>query len=154
MAKARKRKRGRPVKFNQEVAETIIKHLRLGGFLNHAAAMARVSYDAVRDWIDRGNAGDPRFAQFASDVGHAQGEHAARLQSVITRAAMTSDWRAAAWGLERRFPKEYGSAALHAAAVTVRSGAAIGGNDDGNETKVVFVLPPNGRRPGEDEDGR
>jgi hypothetical protein len=83
-------------------------------------------------------------------------EDAMRSQSIITRAQLghiDGDWKAAAWALERKHPKEYGQAAV-AAAVTLRGGGGPGttDNDDGSVTTVQFYLPDNGRRPQDDEE--
>ncbi len=158
LARARGKKRGPKTKLTPELREAILRHLRVGAFLKHAAAAVRIDESTLYDWRDRAARGQQPYLDFITEVEGVRAEDAIRSQAVITRAQLQhidGDYRAAQWNLERKFPKEYGQAAARAAAVTVRTGAASGGSDDdGNETKVVFVLPPNGRRPGEDEDGR
>jgi hypothetical protein len=148
------RKSGTP-RYNATVHAVICKHLKAGAFFTHAAEAAEVSVDAARDWLEKGLAGSKRYAAFALEVRRLQAEDAIRNQAVVSTAAVRrheGDWKAAAWNLERKFPKLYGQAALQAAAsVTLRSGAANGGNDDG-ATTVQFYLPDNGRRPQDEEE--
>lgn len=151
------RRSGKP-RYSATVHAAICKHLRAGAFLTHAAEAAEVSVDAVKDWVEKGLAGDARYREFAIEVRRLQAEDAIRNQAVVSTAAVRrhdGDWKAAAWNLERKFPKLYGQAALQAAAaVTLRSGpgAANSGNDNDAGTTVQFYLPSNGRRPQDEED--
>jgi hypothetical protein len=138
-------KRGRKLRLTREVHDTIIRHLKVGAFKRHAAEAAGVSEDAINQWLKRGAAGEKAFVQFFNDVRTTQGEDAVRMASVITRAAVKNDWKAAAWVLERKYPKLYGRAGLEAAAsVTFEPGD----EDNGSRTRVEFYIPDNGRRPG------
>lgn len=153
-SRARGKKRGPKTKLTPEVEAGILKHLEVGAFLKHAAEAEGVSYEALNDWSRRADAGEKPYAAFMAKVRKVRARDAIRSQSVVTRAQLQrvdGDYRAAQWNLERKFPKEYGSAAAHAA-VTVRTGVAAsgGGEDDGTETRVQFVLPSNGRRPEEE----
>jgi hypothetical protein len=148
------RRSGRP-RYNAQVHATIVKHLKAGAFLAHAAEAADVSVDAAKEWLAKGLEGDKRYQRFALEVRRLRAEDAIRNQAVVSTAAMRhheGDWKAAAWNLERKFPKLYGHAAMQAA-VTVRPSAADGGTDDGSTTTVQFYLPANGRRPQDGEPG-
>lgn len=153
MTKARKR---RPYKLTQEVEETILRHLRAGAFQKHACEAAGIEYRTMKTWLERAEDGEKPYAAFAIKVRKALAEDAMRSQSFITRAQLgpiAGDWKAAAWSLERKHPKEYGQAAMQAAAsVTLRGGGAATGDDDGNVTTVQFYLPDNGRRPQDETD--
>jgi hypothetical protein len=146
------RRSGRP-RYNAEVHATIVKHLKSGAFLTHAAEAAQVSVEAAKDWVEKGLAGDRRYQAFALEVRKVQAEDAIRNQAVVSTAAVRhhgGDWKAAAWNLERKYPKLYGQAAMQAAAsVTMRPGAANGGEHNDGATTVQFYLPANGRRPEE-----
>jgi hypothetical protein len=152
------KKRGKrgPYKMSQEVQDTILRHLRTGAFQSHAAEAAGIEWRTLKYWLDKAEAGEKPYQAFAIQVRKALAEDAIRSQSIITRAqlgAIDGDWRAAAWALERKHPKLYGLAAMHAAAaVTLRGGGAgsTQGNEDGSTT-VQFYLPDNGRRPQDDE---
>lgn len=142
----------RPYKLSQEVEDTILRHLRTGAFQKHACEAAGIEYRTMKNWLDRAEAGEKPYVAFAMKVRKALAEDAIRSQSIITRAQMTGidgDWKAAAWALERKHPREYGQAAMQAAAaVTLQPGK---GNEDG-VTTVQFYLPDNGRRPQDDVD--
>jgi hypothetical protein len=148
---------GRP-RYSATVHATIVKHLRAGAFFTHAAEAAEVSADAAKEWVQKGLAGDRRYVAFAREVRRLQAEDAIRNQAVISTAAVRhheGDWKAAAWSLERKYPKLYGQAALQAAAaVRIQTGgpAAQGDDDGAGSTTVQFYLPNNGRRP-QDDDG-
>lgn len=142
------RRSGTP-RYTAEVHATICRHLRVGGFFVHAAEAAGVSADAAKEWVAKGLAGDKRYESFALEVRKLRAEDSLRLQSIVTRAAVAGDWKAATWSLERKYPKQYGQAAAAAAAVTLSSGSGAA-DDDGKRTTVQFYLPSNGRRPDED----
>lgn len=153
-------KRGRrgPYKLTAEVEETILRHLKTGAFQKHAAEAAGIEWRTLKNWLDLGDEGVKPYKAFAIKVRKLQAEDAIRSQSIITRAQLghiDGDWKAAAWNLERKYPLQYGQAAMHAAAsVTLRGGpAASGGDSEHNDTTTVqFYLPDNGRRPQDDED--
>jgi|GEM_PF-1168510 len=155
MATAKKKKRRAGPKWTKltpEVEETILRHLRMGAFRKHAAEAAGISDFAFDDWMRRGDEGEKPFAAFVEKVRKAQAEDALRSQSIITRAQLgkiDGDWKAAAWVLERKYPKLYGQAAMAAASVTIKSNT----DEDGESTQVQFYLPDNGRRPQDEEEG-
>jgi len=145
-----------PYKLTREVEDTILRHLKTGAFQKHACEAAGIEYRTMKNWLDRADAGEPRYVKFATAVRKVQAEDAIRSQSIITRAQLghiDGDWKAAAWALERKYPKEYGQAAM-AAQVTLRGGPAAsgGGDNDGSSTTVQFYLPDNGRRPQDEPD--
>lgn len=55
----------------------------------------------------------PLYARFAWDFDKAEGADKVVYLSAINKAAREGDWRAAAWGLERRWPKEFGPKGEH-----------------------------------------
>jgi hypothetical protein len=148
---------GRRPKYSQAVHETVIKKLKTGAFLKHAAEAAGVSVDAVNDWLARGEAGDKRYEQFYLDVRTEQAEDACRSHACITTAMVkhhAGDWKAAAWNLERKYPKLYGPAAMPSVGVTFGGGVGAGGEYDGQQrTRVEFYFPDNCRRPWEGDEG-
>lgn len=159
MTKASKRGRGLTRKLTPEVQEIILRHLRAGAFLSHAAEAACIEVRTLHYWLEWGTQGKEPYAAFVVQVRKLRAEDAIRSQSIITRAQLgriDGDWKAAAWNLERKFPKEYGLAAMTAAAsVTLRPGggaASSGGDSDGGSTTVQFYLPDNGRRPQDEAD--
>lgn len=147
----------KPYKLTGEVEEIIVSMLRTGSYAKYACEAAGVEYRTFKYWLERGEAGEKPYAAFAIKVMKARAEDANRSQSIITRAQIgriDGDWKAAAWNLERKYPREYGQAALAAAAaVTVRTGGGqTESNTDGTSTTVQFYLPDNGRRPQDDDE--
>jgi hypothetical protein len=145
------RKTQLPRKLTKEVEEIILRHLRAGAFLKHACEAAGIEYRTLKYWLEKAEAGQRVYQKFAAKVMKLRAEDAIRSQSIITRAQLghiDGDWKAAAYSLERKHPKEYGNAAV-AAQVTLERPSSEGGEPD--RTLVQFYLPSNGRRPGEDE---
>jgi transposase len=97
----------RKSKLTPEVQEKLLRYLRLGCYVETAAACAGISRDTFYDWMKRGGKGEKPYKQFADAVDQAMAESEARDLAVILKAA-EKNWTAAAWRLERRFPDRYG----------------------------------------------
>jgi transposase len=118
---ARYRGMANPCRLTLETHRQICDLLRAGNYLETACAAAGVSARTARDWCRRGrnalhllatqdepiSADDARFVAFAEDVEKAQGQGEARLVAAVARQA-TEDHRAAAFLLERKYPKRWG----------------------------------------------
>ncbi len=100
---------GRNTKLTADVALRILNFIRSGAYKKHAANAAGVSVDAVDNWIRRGEQNDAvePYESFAIDFRRAQAEDAIRDVQTISKAS-DKDWRAAAWKLERKYPREFG----------------------------------------------
>jgi len=92
---------GRPTKLTASVKETVLAALELGATRCHAAAAAGVGERTLYHWLEKG-AADTKGAywQFLQDVKKAEGRCTVALLKLIQSAAVT-DWKAAAWILER-----------------------------------------------------
>lgn len=102
---------GRNTHLTPEVHQAIIDNLRAGCFKKHAANAAGVSDRLLRSWLERGATGEQPYAKLLEDVDEAVALDALRNQAVISQAAVgkaKGDWKAAAWNLERKFPRLYG----------------------------------------------
>lgn len=140
--RAKKAPRGRPMvsTFTKEREAVILDALRKGLFRYNAAAIAGVSERTMKRWVARGrdnlseieaweDAAESaetdetdgedlgecpeinKFGRFVIAVSIA--EAAAEAESLLTiQNAGIKDWRAAAWYLERKYNKRYGSGAL------------------------------------------
>jgi transposase len=97
----------RKTSLTEEVRERILKYLKLGAYVETAAAAAGISRDAFYKWMRRGAKGEQPYKDFADEVDQAMAESEVRDLSIILGAAQ-SNWTAAAWRLERRFPEKYG----------------------------------------------
>lgn len=106
----------RPTKLSPEIEERIVSAVRAGTSIAGAAAYAGIDPSTFHRWMERGDPkrtgrADGRYREFRARVEQASGEAEVRDVTVIAKAA-PSDWRAAAWRLERRRPERYGRAAV------------------------------------------
>lgn len=100
----------RPTKFTRETVDRLLEAVRAGLPYHLAAEAAGISYDTFNEWhqgrFPRG-ADKALKSEFSDALTRAKGESALTLMQII-RTAAPEDWRAAAWILERRFPKDFG----------------------------------------------
>lgn len=97
-------------RFNAKVAEEIIAYLHHGAFVETAAAAAGISKQTFYNWLRR--ARDPKrsstaLRKFRRDVKQAMALSEARMIGFVSDAAETQ-WQAAAWHLERKYPQRWG----------------------------------------------
>lgn len=99
-----------PSKFTEETVDTLIRAIRAGLPFARACEVAGIAESTFYQW----QAGDfPRGAdkdlkaEFSEALTRARGQSALSLVERIQSATLT-DWRAAAWLLERRFPGDWG----------------------------------------------
>ena len=99
---------GRPLKLTPETQARIVEAVELGATWERAADAAGVGASTLRDWRQRGEAGEKPFAAFLASVKRAEGAGVERALRVIRKAAEGGAWQASAWLLERRYPADYG----------------------------------------------
>lgn len=98
-------------KYTPELHRKIVDALRLGAFKKHAANSVGVSEQTLGTWLQWGAEGRVPYDRFLHDVEQAIAADAIRNQTIISKAAAgehSGDWKAAAWNLERKFPRLYG----------------------------------------------
>lgn len=113
---------GRPVKLNAEVQRKIVDAISGGNYMETASAYAGISKDTFYRWLRRGErekqrvAKNPRakikkeekmYVELSDEVEKALAKSEMRDVYIIGKAA-ESQWQAAAWRLERKFPKKWG----------------------------------------------
>jgi len=98
----------RPTKCTLDVQTTLVFALSEGATLEHACDYAGIGPSTYYEWMQRGEAGEPEFAEFAETVTRARGRGIVTDLSTISKAVLAGDWKAAAWRLEHRYPAEYG----------------------------------------------
>ena len=99
---------GRPPKYNDpKCIETLCATLATGATLAASCRSARISYRAVRTWVVAGESGDEKYSYFMHSIKKAEADNEISLVVDIRTAAKTQ-WQAAAWLLERRYPNKYG----------------------------------------------
>jgi hypothetical protein len=100
----------RPTKLTPEITEQICQVLSAGNYIETAAAYVGISRATLYEWLRKGaREGSGRYAGFVSAVERAMAEAEVRSVARIAQAEGT-DWRAAAWRLERRAPGRFGRA--------------------------------------------
>ncbi len=112
----------RPGKLTSDVQKRIADAVALGSTYELAAQYGGISYDCFNNWMIRGRTelvrmDQPRtqprdeeaiYVQFFQAVKDAEGRAVVGWLAKIERAANDGHWQAAAWKLERRYPREYG----------------------------------------------
>lgn len=126
---------GRPTKLTPEIQDAIVKQLANGSYLETACASVGISRVSMLNWLRRGARSKKGiYREFLSAVRAAQADAESRDVDVIDRAAKGYDvvrtkevigpdgetisattersrefsWQAAAWRLERKYPKRWG----------------------------------------------
>lgn len=105
---------GRRDLYTAEVHSKIIKALEAGAFKVHAAWYSGISDKTLELWLRKGIRGEAPYAKLYEDVQEAISKDAVRNQGAISAAAIgehKGDWKAAAWNLEKKHPRLYGSMA-------------------------------------------
>ena len=99
---------GRPTKLTPELSKQICDYVRMGNYVETAAALAGISKDSLYRWLKKGAVAKSGLLKGFSDaVQKAQAEAEARDVGLIGKAAK-DQWQAAAWRLERKFPDRWG----------------------------------------------
>lgn len=98
----------RKSKLTPETQKRITDAIRVGATYELAAQYGGVAYNTFNEWMKAGEAADTgNKREFYDAVKSAEGEAAIKWLAVIDRAA-AEQWQAAAWKLERRYPRDYG----------------------------------------------
>lgn len=137
----------RPTKLTPDVQQKIEQALRLGATYELAAQYAGIHYDTFNEWRKRGEAEIKRvlenskasiradelpFTEFYEATQKAESEGAMGWLAKIEKAANDGNWQAAAWKLERRYPRDYGR--------TVVSNEHTGANGGAIETTATIII--------------
>ena len=100
---------GRPCLLTKQREAALLKGIEDGLPLKHAAMLAGISYDTLNRWR---KCGEPEYApiEFRNFCKALRRSEAVAVQNLVklVHGAGTTDWRAASWMLERRFPEEFG----------------------------------------------
>ncbi len=105
---------GRPTKFNPETAGKILEALRLGVPQSTAVTYAGISDTTYYRWLTEAEKDDAptELREFRDAVRAARAEAEVRSVAVIQNASRKT-WQAAAWFLERGFPKHWSRTDRH-----------------------------------------
>jgi hypothetical protein len=100
------KKRGRKTILNAKLERQICDLLADGVPIGATCDCVSIAPSTFHQWVQRGESGEPKFADFSEGVTRARGQARAKLVRLVTKAAET-DWRAAIALLERVYPSEF-----------------------------------------------
>lgn len=99
--------RGRPPKLTRELEKRLLGILSAGVPKNVACPAVGIADRTLRIWVERANAGEPRYVEFVDKLDEAIA--GAKVGLVLSlRGAARKDWRAAAFLLERTDHENFG----------------------------------------------
>lgn len=97
----------RPTKLTPRLQAKICDAIRVGCYVETAAAYCGISKDTFYRWLRKGNEEEEGiYRDFVDAVEKAIADAEFRDVMIISNAA-TTDWKAAAWKLERRAPDRW-----------------------------------------------
>lgn len=91
----------RPTKYNPAIVKKITDAIRVGSTFGLACAYAGISEETFSQWRKR-------YPEFSEAIKEAEGGAAVKWLAQIDKAAQDGAWQAAAWKLERKYPRDYG----------------------------------------------
>jgi transposase-like protein len=116
-----KKRTGRRTILDEAKQKLIVDALTAGNYIETAAKIAGVAPASIYSWLDKGRTAsdliqaghdidenDRIYMEFAEAVEKARAQAEARNLLLIQQAAQSGTWQAAAWYLERSFPKRWG----------------------------------------------
>lgn len=87
---------GRPSKLTEQRRKDLITAISSGTSIEAACAYAGISHQTLRNWLKRGEkAKEGEFFEFFEEVTRARDEAEVPLVTVVRKAALDGDWRAA-----------------------------------------------------------
>jgi hypothetical protein len=97
-------------KLTADVQAKLIEAIALGAQFEIACWFAGIHYATFRRWLVAAENGDERYVPLFVEIKKAEGTAATRWLGTINGASV-KNWQAAAWLLERRYPRRYGRSA-------------------------------------------
>lgn len=99
----------RSTKLTPELQKKIVTVIRLGHYIETAAAYAGISKQTIYNWMRKGAREESGiYRDFHDQVTMALAESEIRDLGYIEKAAKKGSWQAVAWKLSRRFPTRWG----------------------------------------------
>lgn len=99
---------GRKLKLTPEVQDLIVKALGVGATHEQVCGVAGISHECFYNWLRQGETGRQPYSDFSEAVKKAEHQASVGWLALIEQAARQGHWQAAAWKLERRYPKMWG----------------------------------------------
>ena len=97
---------GRKTKLTPTLQDEIVKRIRAGNYIKVACQAVGISHTAYFDWIKKGEEGISPYSEFLYLVKRAESAAHVHFVAIIASQAPTQ-WQAAAWWLERKFPDKW-----------------------------------------------
>jgi len=99
-------------KLTKERYDAIVKLIGAGNYTIRACQAVGIGRTTYDDWLRRGEADEGQgvesiYRSFRGDIKKAESDSIAKNVALIGEAAK-KEWQAAAWLLERKYPKEWG----------------------------------------------
>ena len=105
---------GRKSKLTPQLQEEIVKALAVGATHEQAYTYVGIGHECFYNWLRLGEQGRQPYAEFSEAVKKAEAHASVGWLAFIEQAARAGNWQAAAWKLERRYPKVWGRQAVDA----------------------------------------
>lgn len=119
-------KRGRKLKLNAELIQEFDSVLTMGAYFKDACAQCGIHEDTAYNWIRLAEAEakrmedppddrvpqDPAYKPIMSEFADMVVQRSAKVKNMVLGSlviAAQKDWRAGAWFLEHRYPKDFGT---------------------------------------------
>lgn len=93
---------GRPTKCTPQLRDAIVLAIKAGNYAQVAAVHAGIAPSTYFKWMASGKSGQAPYKEFMDAI-HAAEAFAETRAMAIVSSAMSGDWKAAAWYLERKF---------------------------------------------------
>lgn len=132
MNKKTPKARGRKTALNTALIKKIVPVLKNGHTIETAAKFVGISKTTLYRWIEQGEQQESgEYRDFRDALAKARATAQVNLVDTLQRAAKT-DWRAAAWLLERLFPEQFSN----------RERVDLSVNKGDNTPHITVCLPP------------
>lgn len=99
---------GRKLKLTPAVQEGIVQALGVGATHEQATGYMGIGQETFYHWLRLGETGKEPYKEFWEAVKKAEHQASVGWLAFIEQAARAGQWQAAAWKLERRYPKAWG----------------------------------------------
>lgn len=98
----------RKTKCTPEVQKAVTDALSMGAPVHLACDYAGITEESYYFWLRRAAKGEKPYLEFSEAIQKAQGRSVVGWLAKIEAAANAGNWQAAAWKLERRYPRDFG----------------------------------------------
>lgn len=142
----------RPSKLTEERAEAILNALRLGVTQENAARYGGVHPATYHRWLEEGGKddADEKYREFRQAVEKARAEAEVRNVAIIADAAKRGTWQAAAWFLERSFPRQWSKTSRTELTGADGGPVSVSVDPEALESRIAALIAK--RQRGEDDD--